>query len=133
MLITNIASSVLGRKPIKLATSRKPIAESAEYRQIRQEMDAVFNYLLRYSGFNSDHPRVQEWLTRRDHLRSRLQTLDALDHLHEYRDWLQSFCGLSVSQRLKILNRSMRRRSAAGSSLSSTGVLQEPFRTTISE
>ena len=58
--ITNIASSVLGRKPVKLATSRKPIAESAEYRQIRQEMDAVFNHLLRYSGINSDHPRVQE-------------------------------------------------------------------------
>ena len=83
-------------------------------------MDAVFNHRLRYSVFNSDHLRVPEWLTRRDHLRSRLRTLDTMDHLHEYIEWLQSFCALSLAQRMKILNRSMRRRSAAGSSLSST-------------
>lgn len=118
--LTNIATSILGRKPVKLLSSRKPVRESAEYLQVRHELEIIFNHLLRYSNVIPTPPRVQEWLVRRDQLRSRSQTLDALDHLHAYREWIQSFCGLNVSQRLKILNRTMRRRSAAGSCLSST-------------
>lgn len=118
--ITNIAASIVGRKPVKLLHSRRPVRESAEYQQIHTELDIIFNNLLRYSGVTPTPPRVQEWLLRRDQLRDHLRALDLLDHSHAYREWVQSFCGLSVSQRLKILNRTMRRRSAAGSCLSST-------------
>ena len=126
--LTDIASRTLGRKPIKLSSSRRPTATSEAYCLVRNELDVVYNNLLRYAGSSTDHPRVQDWLTRRDDLRSRLKNLDALDHLHAYREWIQSFCGLSVSQRLKILNRSMRRRSAAGSCLSSTPEALDSYR-----
>ena len=126
--ITDIASRILGRQPVKTLASRAPIAQSAEYRSIRRALGIIYSNLLRYSGTTGTHPRVQEWIRDRDNLRSRLKTLDALDHLHAYRDWVTSFCGLSVSQRLKIMNRTMRRRSAAGACLSSTPDALDSYR-----
>lgn len=119
--ILEVARETLGAKPVpvtpKSATSPDP---SSEYLQTRQELSAVYTSLLRFNGRGIDHPRVAELIARRNDLRARLNKLDAIDRSNSYHEWKKSFLDLPPTDKLKIMNRCMRRRAAAGACLSST-------------
>ena len=67
--------------------------------------------------------------SRRDELKSRLSAIERASQTVAYHTWRDELCQLPVSQRLKILNRVMRRRSAAGACLSSTPIALDSYRT----
>ena len=119
--ILDVARETLGAKPVPVTPKSASSSDSSsEYLQTRQELSAVYASLLRFNGQGLENPRVADLMERRNMLRTRLDRLDALDRSNSYHDWKKSFIDLPPTDKLKILNRCMRRRAAAGACLSST-------------
>ena len=124
-----VASQVLGRKRVPLlAPHIPPTPPSTEYLDTKRRLGINYALLRRYGHLTADDPIVSMLLECNSTLRTRLSAIDGNDHLNSYKEWTSEFCSLSAAQRMKILNRSMRRRSAAGSCLSTTPSALESYR-----
>ena len=122
------AKQVVGVKFVPVVPGRVRLEPSAAYVECRTALDQVFRSLSALAHRDVTHPRVAELLLRRDALKQRLQDLNSADQVDSYREWTRELSKKSASERMKILNRIMRRRSAAGASLSSTPPALESYR-----
>ena len=111
--IVKTASEVLGKRAVPLVPSGlgKRIEPSADYVSIRMELEAT-------------QPQQPE----ADELRARLNNLDRDAQKRSYLEWKDEFSKLPVTQRIKVMNRCLRRRSAAGSCLATTTIALESYR-----
>ena len=127
--IMGIAQRVIGRKAVPVAPSSKKLHHSnEEYRLASSALTATFDDLRRFTGLGPDNPRVLALLRRRDELKSQLNSIERTNQSNAYHKWRDDFCHLPASQKLKVLNRVMRRRSAAGACLSSTPIALDSYR-----
>ena len=127
--IMGIAQRVIGRKAVPVAPSSKKLHHSnEEYRLASSALTATFDDLRRFTGLGPDNPRVLALLRRRDELKSQLNSIERTNQSNAYHKWRDDFCHLPASQKLKVLNRVMRRRSAAGAFLSSTPIALDSYR-----
>ena len=91
-------------------------------------LTAVYSDLRRFASLGPAHPRVSDLLRRRDSLKAQLETLERSCQRDDYTKWREDLCSLPVAQHLKVLNRSMRRRSAAGACLSNTPLALDSYK-----
>lgn len=127
--IMDIAKRVVGRRAVPVAPSSGRTTEiPEEYRSVATSLSATYGDLRRFSGLGPDNPRVAALLRRRDELRAQLHSLEQSKKRSGYAKWRDDLCNLPVAQRLKVLNRCMRRRSAAGSCLSTTPLALQSYR-----
>lgn len=127
--IMKLAQRVIGRKAVPVVSSAgKSPYPNEDYRSTALSLSATYDDLRRYAGLGPDNARVRALLLRRDELKSRLTSLERSSQTVAYHTWRDELCQLPVSQRLKILNRVMRRRSAAGACLSSTPIALDSYR-----
>ena len=114
------AKQVVGVKFVPLVSGPTQIEPSAAYVACRTELGQVFQDLVALSHRDATYPRVAELLLRRDALKQRLLDLNSLNQSDSFKEWTRELSNKPASDRLKIFNRIMCRRSAAGASLSST-------------
>ena len=127
--VLGVAHSVLGRKRVPLLSpSSPPTPPSAEYLDTKRRLGMNYVLLRQYGHLSADDPLVSTLLETNMILKTRLTVLDGNDHTNSYREWTSDLCNLSAPQRMKVLNRSMRRRSAAGSSLATTPTALDSYR-----
>ena len=127
--IMNIAKRVIGRKAVPVVPFLGNLPQpSVDYQSTATSMAATYADLRRFAGLGSDNPRVGALLLRRDELKSRLSSIERSSQTKAFHSWRDELCNLPVPQRLKVLNRVMRRRSAAGACLSSTPIALENYR-----
>ena len=126
--IMSIAQRVIGRKAVPVAPSGKSPSETEDYRSTASALSATYDDLRRFARLGPDHPRVSALLLKRDELKATLKTIELSAQRSNYSKWRDDLCKLPVSQRLKVLNRCMRRRSAAGACLSTTPIALQKYR-----
>ena len=127
--IMNIAKRVIGRKAVPVVPFLGKLPQpSVDYQSTATSLAATYADLRRFAGLGSDNPRVGALLLRRDELKSRLSSIERSSQTKAFHSWRDELCNLPVPQRLKVLNRVMRRRSAAGACLSSTPIALENYR-----
>ena len=125
----NIAARVLGKKAVPLVPrTNDNCLMSREYRDVSIALTSTYESLIQLHGHGIENRRVADLLTRRDSLRVRLNELNRSDQAAQYRGWKDEFESLPIAQRLKVTNRSVRRRSAAGACLSSTPLALESYK-----
>ena len=128
--IMSIAQRVIGRKAVPIVPSSGRIVEPpAEYRTAATSLVATYSDLRRFASLGPEHPRVSALLHRRDSLKAQLEALERSCQRENYNKWRDDLCSLPVAQRLKVLNRCMRRRSAAGACLSTTPLALDSYKT----
>ena len=127
--IMKTASRIIGKKavPIVPRTNEK-CGMSSEYRDVSVALTSTYASLIQLHGHGTENRRVADLLIRRDSLRARLNELNRSDQAEQYRSWKSEFESLPIAQRLKVINRSVRRRSAAGACLSSTPLALESYK-----
>ena len=129
--VMGIAQRVIGRKAVLVApspSSKKLHHSNEAYRLASSALTATFDDLRRFTGLGPDNPRVMALLRRRDELKSQLNSIERTAQSNAYHKWRDDFCHLPAPQKLKVLNRVMRRRSAAGACLSSTPIALDSYR-----
>lgn len=116
--VVNIAASVLGRKAVPLVKNGggKRLTTPQEYAQARSDLETILDQSPQASDDTIDE------------LRDRLNTLDRRTQNNSYMEWKEEFSRLPVTQRTKVINRLLRRRSAAGACLASTTIALDSYR-----
>lgn len=123
------AETVLGRKNVPVVAHRgKRITPSTEYTDIKARLARNYALLRMIGSRTEEDEEVARLLASCDALKLDLSNLDKKDQSDSYKVWKDELCNLSATQRIKILNRSMRRRSAAGSSLPTTSSALASYR-----
>ena len=132
--VLGVASTVLGRKRVPILTPSVPkTLPSEEYLDVKRRLGNNYSLLRQHGHLSADDPVVASLLASNTILKARLSSLDRIDTLSAYKVWTADFCNLSAPQRMKILNRSMRRRSAAGSSLPTNPSALDSYRNHFSQ
>jgi hypothetical protein len=127
--ILESASRTLGEKimPVvpQASTRREPTGEYLDLqRRLRSNMQ-----LLRVLGdFPAEDPEVQSLLASCDSIRTQMSNSEVNASNASYREWTLDFGKMNVSQRAKVMNRILRRKSAAGASLSTTATALASYR-----
>lgn len=101
---------------------------SAAYTRCRNELDRVYRSLSALAHRDSWYSRVAALLQRRDSLKAQLKALNESYLSHSYRDWNRDLSKKSAPEWLKLINHPIRRRLAAGASLSSSPPALESYR-----
>ena len=111
--LINTAADVLGKRAVPLVPSGggKRVEPSADYVAARMALETA---------------QAQQLDT--VELRERLNNLDRETQREAYLEWKEDFSRLPATQRIKVMNRCLRRRSAAGACLATTAIALESYR-----
>jgi hypothetical protein len=127
--ITDCASSVLGRKKVPVVPYHgKRSLPSHEYLDAKARLSRNYSLLRAFGSLGPEHEVIAGLLTSCDDLKSTLASLEARDQTSAYTEWKSEWCNLSATQRVKILNRTMRKKASTGSSLPTTPSALEAYR-----
>lgn len=119
--IMNGAKAILGKKTVPVvAHSSKRVAQSPEYLAVRARLSRTYERLRYLNDRSEEDTEVSGLLESCLALKATLARLEKQETVEVDRAWTEDLCNLNVCQRAKILNRAMRKRSTAGSSLPTT-------------